>query len=351
MSTSVRPLILPLLILLATPWGARAGIEEEAKCQKTMAREGARYATRVIRSNLKCTDAVVQCQLECEQGNFGPPCDSNPPPCCDPDDTGSNAGFAACMSSAQAVCDAETLKRAAYEQTKHDHMVASCAPLTLDELCGGESPGLNFATLNAGCLAINPNYTCTLENLISCIGGPLQHQLLDQITFLLHPRSSDAIAALNLEAAFPDLPITQKVKGDVAAGKVDVWSITGQAGDEIVVRVNTRDDNGNNTSNLHPILTLLGDGCMPIGDTNVHSVNCAVPSICGGSCPQFKRVLPFDGTFGLAVQAAAIGPCTGGRYKLVVLSPSGTVPTLVADDVDPSSVMGSLIGPCTVFAP
>jgi hypothetical protein len=351
MSTTARFRLLPVLLLLVVPVAAPAGIEELAKCQKTMAREGAKYATRVIRSTLKCTDAVVECQLECENGEFGPPCESNPPPCCDPDDTGSNAAFAACMSGAQTICDAETAKRAVYEATKVDHMIKACVPLSQEELCGAEAAGLNFATMNAGCLALDPSYTCTLTNLINCIGGPLERQLLDQISFVLHPRASDAIAALNLQAEFPDIPVTRKVKGDVAEGKVDVWTISGQAGDQIVVKVNTRDDNASDSSNLHPLLTLLGHGCVPVADTNVRSVQCNVPNVCGSPCPQFKRTLPFSGTFGLAVQAFDADACTGGRYRLVVVSPGGSVPVLVADDVDPSSVSGAVIGSCAVLAP
>jgi len=49
-----------------------------------------------------------------------------------------------------------------------------------------------------------------------------------------------------------------------------------------------------------------------------------------------KRTLPFDGTFYLAVSAVADGGCTGGKYKLLVTSPNGSTPQLVADDVDPT---------------
>lgn len=351
MSTTVRVRSLMLVLVLALPSAALASIVEVAKCQKTIAREGARYAQRVIKSSLKCTQEVTECQLQCENGVFGPPCETNPPPCCDPDDTGSNATFAACMAAANAVCDAETAKRAAYESQKVDHMIRSCVALSQEELCGAQAAGLNFATMNAGCQALDPTYTCTLNNLINCIGGPLERQLLDQISFVLHPRASDAVAALNLQAEFPDIPVARKVRGEVAEGKVDVWQISGQAGQDIVVKLNTRDDNMNDTSNLHPVLTLLGNGCIPVADTHVRNSSCAVPNVCSSQCPQFKRTLPFSGTFGLAVQAFAGDSCTGGKYRLVVLSPGGSPPMLVADDVDPSSVTGAMVGPCAVFAP
>lgn len=325
-----------LAVALLAPAPASAGIAEQAKCQKSIAKEGAKYALRVLRSTLRCTDGISECQIQCELGAYGPSCETSPPPCCDPDDLGSNATFADCMAEADEDCASEALKRVNYESSKQSHIVAACTPLTQDELCGSQVDGLNFATLNAGCLALDPNYTCNLNNMVNCVGGPLERQLLDQIAFVLHPRASDAIAALNLQSQFPDIPVSRKVKGQVAEGKVDVWRINGQAGDPVVVRLATRDDNGNTTSNLHPTLTFFeGDATTPVVDTNVRSVDCAVPNVCGSKCPQFKRTLPFNGNFFLAVQAFAGDSCTGGKYRLVVVSPGGSAPVLVADDVDP----------------
>src|SRR5262245_22399935 len=95
-----------LVVLVLTPPGvAGADIAAVARCQKRFAREGARFAQRVIKAELDCSLAGSECQVECEEGVFGPPCSSNPPPCCDPDDTGSNAEFASCMTDAAAECD------------------------------------------------------------------------------------------------------------------------------------------------------------------------------------------------------------------------------------------------------
>src|SRR5437016_1565435 len=41
----------------------------------------------------------------------------------------------------------------------------------------------------------------------------------------------------NLQSHFPDIQVTRKVKDMVPAGKVDVWSVTGHAGDQILARV------------------------------------------------------------------------------------------------------------------
>jgi hypothetical protein len=327
---------IPLLAMLA-PAAVQADIHDVTRCQRAFAHEGARYATRIINSTLKCTIAVTECQVQCEQGVFGPPCDTNPPPCCDPDDPGSNDGFSACLEDADAVCAVEATKQALYEQTKQDNITRKCDDLSQSELCGAETDGLHFGLLNAGCLALDPSYVCTLPNLVACVGGPLERALIDQVSAVLHPRAPEAVAALGLQATFPDVPVARKVKEDVAEGKVDVWALSGgQAGDEIVVKVRTGDDNANGTSNLHPLLTLLdSDQATPVADTTVRNTPCNVPNVCAGPCPLFRRHLPYTRTYHLAVGAAVPGSCTGGKYRLIVLSPRGLVPTLVHDDVDP----------------
>jgi hypothetical protein len=323
------------LVIALAPAVSRADINALAKCQKVIAREGAKFAERVIRSTLRCSEGLIDCQAECDAGFFGPPCDQFPPPCCDSDDPNSNAGFAQCMAEAKTVCDGETLKQVTYETNKQEHITNACTAVSQDELCGSQMQGLNFDALNAGCQALDPNYTCNLTNLVNCVGGPLERALVDQISATLSPRISDAIAALNLESKFPDVPVARRVKGTVPAGKVDVWEFTGNAGDVVVSRVQTRDDSGTGASTLHPLLTLLDATNEPVSDTAGHTMNCAVPNACASSCPVFRRTLPFDGAFRLAVQGAVDGACTGGKYKLVLVSPGGAVPTLVADDVDP----------------
>jgi len=63
-----------------------------------------------------------------------------------------------------------------------------------------------------------------------------------------------------------------------------------------------------------------------------------VANVCGAGCPHVKRTLPFTRTYYVAIKAAANDACGGGKYKLVVVSPNGTVPVLVADDVDASGL-------------
>jgi hypothetical protein len=316
-----------------------ADIDDIARCQRRFAKEGAKFAQRVIRQTLECSLAVSECQVQCDAGVFGPPCDTNPAPCCDPDDRSSNATFDACMAGADYDCAKANDKIALYEAQKVKNITNSCAILTPDELCGAQADGLGFATLNAGCQALDPSYTCGLTNLINCVGGPLERQHLDQISMLLHPRASEAVAAAGLQAYFPDLPVARRVREDLPEGKADVWAIAGQAGDEFLVRVKTQDDNGNGTSNLHPVMAVLdSDQATLLPDTPVKTSACSVPNVCGASCPHIKRRLPFTRTYYVAVKAAANDACGGGKYKLVVTSPGGSVPVLVADDVDASGL-------------
>jgi hypothetical protein len=60
-----------------------------------------------------------------------------------------------------------------------------------------------------------------------------------------------------------------------------------------------------------------------------------VPNTCGSQCPQIQRVLPFTGTFYAAVLASGANGCVGGKYRLIVTTPGGSAPVLVADDVNP----------------
>ena len=328
------PAMVVIVLALVGPGVARADLAQLAKCQKGIAGQGATFAKRVITATLKCTQAIADCQIQCELGVFGPVCGAPPaPPCCNVDDRNSIAGYTNCMNAADATCATQTQKITDFEVRKKDKIAQSCILVTPEELCGTQVVGLNFDTLNAGCLAINPLYVCNLTNLIECVGGPLERQFIDQISALLQPRAADAVKAANLQAVFPDIPVTQKVTEDLPPTKVDVWAITGQADQLINARVQTRDDGGG-VSSLEPALIFLeNDNTTAIADTTVRSIQCAFPNACGGTCAQFKRTLTHNGTFHIAVKADTSGGCIGGRYKLIVTSPGGALPVLVADDV------------------
>jgi len=326
------------MVVLMGAASAAADIKEVAKCQKEFAVAGANFAKRVIKANLKCTTGISLCQIQCELGVFGPPCSTDPPPCCDPDDVGSNATFGACMAKADETCIRQAGNIDNWEIQKQVAIINACNRVTTEELCGAETPGLNYKVLAAGCAEINPGFTCSLWDLIDCVGGPLERQLADQITALLDARAGDAISVLGLEDRFPGIPRERKVRDAAGAGKVDVWAIDGLAGEEFSVRVDTRNDDGDGTTGLQPVLSLLDrDGQTPVDDTKMREAVCPVTSTCGDTCPLFTRRLPFSGRFYITVGAQDRLGCTGGKYKLVVRSPRGSRPTLVADDVPPGT--------------
>ena len=332
--------IMLLVFAFVVPREAGAlGIADVAQCQRKFASAGAQFASRLVNFTLKCTTKVSQCQIECEEGLFGPSCDANPPPCCDVDDPLSNGGYEQCLDEAQIICDKMAAKIVDAETIKQIKIVSACKSLTLQELCGAETPGLNFAILSAGCQALDPGFTCNLLNLLNCVGGPLERQLTDQIASLLDPRAGESLAALGLEERFPGIPRGRKARGEIGAGTVDVWAISGIAGEEFTVQLSNRNDNGVGTTGLAPSLSLLDrDGQGPVPDTEIGAEVCPIATACGnGTCPIFSRRLPFTGTFYLQIGTGAGPGCTGGKYKLVVRSPRGSRPTLVADDVAPGA--------------
>jgi len=208
--------MIALTLVVVLPVAAAADLTEVLRCQRRIAGAGAAFARTTINSTVNCAAATAECQIQCEQGVFGFPCD--------PDDVGSNAGFAACMAEAEDYCTQQADKIDNAETRKRNRIIAACDDLSLEELCGGETPGLNFATLDAGCQALDPNYQCSLQGIVDCVGGPLERELSDEIGTLLAPRAPEGMALLNLQSRFPGVPIARKIAQQVPAGKVDVWS-------------------------------------------------------------------------------------------------------------------------------
>ncbi|MCZ6569673.1 MAG: hypothetical protein O7B23_05885 [Deltaproteobacteria bacterium] len=338
MSRHVLPPGLVIALVLCLLRTASADITDVVRCQNKIAHAGATFAKRSVKLTLKCFTALANCQIQCEQGVFGPPCEEPPEPgCCDPDDPNSNSAYSNCLDDAEETCDEQTARIADQEIRKQVKIIAACEDLTPEELCGAQATGLNFETLNAGCLALDPNYECNLEGMVACVGGPLERLLTDQIAGLLVPRAQEGIGLLMLEESFPGIPVAHKVKDQLEVGKADVWAISGQAGDLISARVKPKDDDNDGFAALDAALTLVGmDGTTALGNTIVYGVQCAVPTTCASTCAQLERRLPYSGTFFLVVEALATPGCDGGPYKLIVSSPGGVaIPTLQLDDIDP----------------
>ncbi len=336
MPRSIEPTIAATVFLMATlvaggplvapAFAQNADLKDVLKCQTKIAKSGAKYANTVISKTLKCTNAVVECQINCENGVYGAPCD--------PDDRNSNTAFGECMDEADDTCAKQNEKIAAAEIKKRLKITVSCGSLSNDQLCGANTPGLNFEALAAGCAAIIPGWVCNLTGILDCVAGPLQQQIAEQMVALLDPRASEALSASGI-TAIGGIAQTVKVSGAVPPGQVDVWAIDGVADQEISVRVKTKDDLGG-LSGLEPKLTYISmDGASTVANTQVVSVPCGVPNVCGQDCSAFKRRFPFSGTFFLAVESNISNGCDGGSYALAVTTAGGAPPVLVADDVAP----------------
>lgn len=343
----IAAIAIAVAVALPVSAHAQSDLAHLASCQKKIASEGAKFAQKTIQSELKCTSATDQCIINCEAGVYGPVCGDPPvPPCCNPDDPNNplNQDYVNCTIAAQATCAEQTAKMDRWEQQKTDRITVSCSPpnVSANEICSSDLPGLHFATMAAGCQATIPGWQCNgIADILTCVGGPLEKQLVDQIAGLLDPRAGDALALLpsTIQQKFSNLPLTRKVKEMLTdpAG-YDLWALPNlNAGDPLVVRIETGDDTGSSLSLVEPDVLLLvkvGTDYAIVSNTTVRPQACAVPNSCGQPCPIFKRSVPFDGTFYLAVSpntADGCGPV--GKYKLYVTTVGGVVPQLAGDDV------------------
>jgi hypothetical protein len=106
----------------------------------------------------------------------------------------------------------------------------------------------------------------------------------------------------------------------------DEWTFTGFRGQQVHIRVDTRDDFGNNTSGLDPVLVLkdANDNVIAEGDDEFA---CSVPTVCGFNCPEIVATLPRSGRFTIVARdfnsATDTGEqCNGGSYHLTLESAS-----------------------------
>jgi len=108
----------------------------------------------------------------------------------------------------------------------------------------------------------------------------------------------------------------------------DLWVFDGRAGDVIDIRLDTRDDNNDSTSNLDPILLLRRpDGSLlAAGDDEV---DCSRPPVCGFRCPLLTGVaLDQTGVWSIAVRDFGGSGCLSGGYNLNVIGPQRLVRSL-----------------------
>jgi hypothetical protein len=109
----------------------------------------------------------------------------------------------------------------------------------------------------------------------------------------------------------------------------DVWQFKGSKRQKVTIEVDNRDDNGDNTSNLDPVLVLKRpDGSVHAfeDDNDECGSSGGVPltQVCGFACPKITTTLDTEGTWSIVVRdfnEATGVQCTGGAYHLKFRAP------------------------------
>jgi hypothetical protein len=109
----------------------------------------------------------------------------------------------------------------------------------------------------------------------------------------------------------------------------DEWTFNGRSGQNVVLILDTRDDFGNGTSGLDPVLILKdpAGNVVDVADDNEECNVNAVP-VCGFKCSIIGVDLPTTGKYTIIVRdfdtATTTGKqCNGGSYVLDVDGPDG----------------------------
>jgi len=124
----------------------------------------------------------------------------------------------------------------------------------------------------------------------------------------------------------------------------DVWTfVVAEPGAEVRIRVDTRDDNNNATSNLDPTAFLFDQTGATLFGAGDEGVPCTREPVCGFACPQIGPLFLPPGEYKVVIRD--FGPvtltdvqCMGGAYVVSVAGPADQVKalTLVKDDKDVS---------------
>jgi hypothetical protein len=124
----------------------------------------------------------------------------------------------------------------------------------------------------------------------------------------------------------------------------DVWTfVVAEPGAEVRIRVDTRDDNDNATSNLDPTAFLFDETGATFFGAGDDEVPCTREQVCGFACPEIGPLFLPPGEYKVVVRdfsalTATDVQCTGGAYVLSVAGPADQIKTLtlVKDDKDVS---------------
>lgn len=129
----------------------------------------------------------------------------------------------------------------------------------------------------------------------------------------------------------------------------DEWTFSGLGGQQVRIRLDTRDDFGNFTSGLDPVLVLkdANDNVIAFGDDEIA---CTVPPVCGTACPEINVTLPRFGRYTIVARdfnnfTGTGEQCNGGSYHLTLESNSSfLISTLTRAPVVDNGIVGDPVG-------
>lgn len=103
----------------------------------------------------------------------------------------------------------------------------------------------------------------------------------------------------------------------------DVWNFRVKRRGNVIIQVNTRDDNGDFTSNLDPIAFLFDNSGANLLGAADDNLICNRDQVCDFACPQIGPVFLEEGKYKVVVRdfnrATATGvQCNGGAYGISV---------------------------------
>ena len=157
------------------------------------------------------------------------------------------------------------------------------------------------------------------------------------------PLAANCVELLTADTVVGDFTCSEDVPDNnptsLPAGLIgDVYTFTASAGASGTVTIDTV-DRGDGLANLAPGLILLAPNGIPI-EGAVNEVDCTVPPVCGGRCPQMSGTIAVPGAYQLIVvdTPGVDDTCNGGDYSMMTTGVNGLSFTGIADDVNTGQV-------------
>jgi hypothetical protein len=115
-------------------------------------------------------------------------------------------------------------------------------------------------------------------------------------------------------ADFQEIPLTQMG---------DLWTFRVRKAGNVTIKIDTRDDNGDLTSNLDPIAFLFDQSGKNLLESADDTFECSREPVCGYSCPEIGPIFLERGMYKVVVRdfngaTVTDAQCNGGAYSISV---------------------------------